>query len=133
MHLIVCVDDRYGMSFCGRRLSRDKEVSAHILNLSSHNNLWIHPSSKILFPESDVKTDPDFLQKAAAGDYCFVEITALPSKMESLESVILYHWNRAYPATVRFPIELIKDMRLVHTENFPGNSHDTITMERYTL
>lgn len=133
MHLIVCVDDRYGMSFCGRRLSRDKAVSAHILHISAHNELWIHPSSKILFPDLNVKTDPDFLSKAKEGSYCFVETTALPDKMENLESVILYHWNRAYPATVKFPQELLKDMHLAHTEEFPGNSHDKITMERYTL
>lgn len=133
MHLIVCVDDRYGMSFCGRRLSRDRAVSTHILNLTSGNTLWMHPSSKLLFPESDVKTDPAFLDKAAEGDYCFAETITLPPAMENLESVILYHWNRAYPATIKFPRELLKDMHLAHSEDFPGNSHDTITMERYTL
>ena len=133
MHLIVCVDDRYGMSFCGRRLSRDRAVSAHILSLTSGSILWMHPASKLLFPDGKVKTDPAFLDKAADEDYCFAETAALPSVMENLESVILYHWNRTYPATVTFPRELIKDMRLACREDFPGNSHETITMERYTL
>ena len=133
MHLIVCVDDRYGMSFCGRRLSRDRAVSAHILSLTSGSILWMHPASKLLFPDGNVKTDPAFLDKAADEDYCFAETAALPSVMENLESVILYHWNRTYPATVTFPRELIKDMRLACREDFPGNSHETITTERYTL
>lgn len=133
MHLIACVDDRFGMSFCGRRLSRDKKVSERILHLTAGKKLWIHPTSKILFPEETVLTDPAFLNKAAAGDYCFTETVPLPQKIENLESVTLYHWNRAYPSTIRFPMSLLEGMHLVNREDFPGNSHDKITVEQFTL
>jgi len=132
MHLIVCVDERDGMAFCGRRLSRDRVVTEHILKQTAGSNLWIAPASAILFPEGNVQTDADFLKKAQAGEYCFCEVTPLPESIENLESVILYHWNRAYPSNLRFPRALLNDMELVSTEEFPGNSHDNITMERYT-
>lgn len=133
MHLIVCVEDRYGMSFCGRRLSRDRVVTDHILHMVSESKLWIHPESAILFPKEKVQADTDFLKNTKIGDYCFVEVTPLPENIENLESVTLYHWNRAYPSTMKFPQNLLTSMHLICKEDFPGNSHDMITMERYTL
>lgn len=131
MHLIVCVDERDGMSFCGRRLSRDKAVYAHILNITSGHRLWTSPQSAALFPDGTVYSDPEFLQKAGAGDYCFAE-TAV-NNVQNPESVILYKWNRRYPSTERLPTALLAGMRLSSTEEFSGNSHDKITMERYVL
>ena len=133
MHLIVCVDDRDGMAFCGRRLSRDREVYAHIRKLTHGHKLWMHPASAQLFSGDAVVHDTSFLELAGQGDYCFAETTPLPSRIANLESVILYHWNRAYPSNLRFPRSLLENMHLVYTEDFPGNSHDTITMEHYTL
>lgn len=133
MHLIFCIDDRDGISFCGRRLSRDSALNEHILRLSAGHILWMNHDSSKLFPEDTVVADADFLCKAGPGDYCLVETTPVPDTLENLESVILYHWNRSYPSTVKFPRELLSGMRLVHTEYFPGNSHEKITMERYTL
>ena len=133
MHLIVCVDNRYGMSFCGRRLSRDRAVTDHILHITADNKLWVDPVSACLFPEGSVQIDPEFMEKTQDGEYCFSEITPLPCEIPNLESVILYHWNRDYPSTMKFPQELLCNMHLVHAEDFPGNSHDKITMEQYTL
>lgn len=131
MHLIFCVDDRDGLSFCGRRLSQDREVTAHILSRTADTNLWILPYSAKLFPAGSMIADPDYLSKAEMGDYCFVEKGPLPNVWENVESVTLYHWNRAYPSTERFPRELLEVMTLEVTEEFPGYSHETITMERF--
>ena len=133
MHLIVCIDDRDGMAFCGRRLSRDRAVTDHIMHVTAGSKLWMHPASVSLFPDANVQAEPAFLEKAQAGDYCFAETTPLPPDIKNLESVILYRWNRAYPSTLRFPRSLLHAMHLVNTEDFPGNSHEIITMEQYTL
>lgn len=131
MHLIICVDDRDGMSFCGRRLSRDRELCAHMLRITQGAKLWMSPYSAKLFPGEDVLADADFQRKAGSGDYCFVETDPLLPDYENLESVILYHWNRSYPATVKFPRTLLKDMHMESVEEFPGSSHEKITMEKY--
>ena len=133
MHLIFCIDDRDGLSFCGRRLSQDRELNRHMLNLTAGHNLWMSPYSAKLFPAGSVQIGEDFQQKAAAGDYCFLETAPVLDTYENLESVILYHWNRSYPSTQKFPRSLLQKMRLEHTEEFPGNSHEKITMERYVL
>lgn len=132
MHLIVCLEDRGGMAFAGRRVSSDRFVTDHILKISSGCKLWVSPASGDIFPETDVLISPEFLEEAGRGDYCFADVTPLPSKLEGLESVTLYHWNRTYPSTVKFPRELLSGMELTHTEEFPGYSHETVTMERYT-
>ena len=132
MHLFVCVDERDGLSFCGRRLSRDRRVTEHILRLTEGGNLWMSTYSAKLFPGSAICVAGDFQRKARAGDYCFVETTLLDT-YDNLESVILYHWNRAYPATVHFPRKLLDGMKLAEVQEFPGSAHERITMERYTL
>ena len=131
MHLIFCVDERDGLSFCGRRLSQDRELISHMLNLTSGSELWIHPYSAKLFPAGSALLDEDYLRKANKGDYCFVEKGPFPEVWKSVESVTLYHWNRAYPSTERFPRSLLKNMYIETTEDFSGNSHEKITMERY--
>lgn len=128
MHLILCVDDRNGLSFCGRRLSRDRMLIEHMLKLSTGKRIWVHPYSLPLFPADTVTAHEVFLNQAQAGEYCFAEISQLP---ETAESVILYRWNRAYPATETLPQNFLSSMRLVHMEEFPGSSHEKITMEKY--
>lgn len=133
MHLIICVDDRDGLSFCGRRLSRDSRVCEHILALAEGHKLWMHPDSAKIFPGAVVLTDEDFQNQAGQGDYCFLEVTPPLDAYENLESVTLYHWNRTYPATVKLDRKILSSLHLTHTEEFPGNSHETITVKRYTL
>ena len=130
MHLIVCIDDRDGMHFGGRRLSSDCTLTEYILNLASAAKLWMNAYSAKLFPADAVCVAEDFLLQAGEGEYCFVETTALTEKL-SLESVTLCRWNRRYPFTEVFPRELLKGMHLAHSQDIPGNSHDTITIERY--
>lgn len=131
MHLIVCIDDRDGMSFCGKRLSSDRFVTERILRLTSGSLLWMHPYSQPLFAGRSVCPDEDFLQKCGKGEFCFAENVPVTVKNDSVESVTLFRWNRHYPATLKFPRELLAGFRLVHTEDFPGNSHDKISVERY--
>ena len=132
MHLIVCVDERDGLSFCGRRLSRDGVLYRHMLDLASGQKLWMNGYSAKMFADDTVCVHEDFLSKACPGDFCFLENAPLPETNEALESVILYHWNRAYPSNVRFPRALLEGMHLERKEEFPGRSHEMITMEWYT-
>ena len=133
MHLILCVDNRDGLSFCGRRLSRDRRLCEQILQLTTGSTLWMSAYSEPLFPGASVRVDEDFQHRAGKGEYCFLEVTPLLDAYNDLESVILYHWNRDYPATTKFPRTLLDAMHLAYSEEFPGSSHEMITMERYTL
>ena len=49
---------------------------------------------------------------------------------EKIEKIILYRWNRVYPADVHFPIDF-SGWKLVQAEEFAGSSHEKITEEIY--
>ena len=58
MIVIVCVDQRNGLAFNGRRQSRDRMVAADILKESAGRRLWMTPSSRRLFlPEAEIVVD----------------------------------------------------------------------------
>lgn len=131
MILIACVDERMGMAFNRRRQSRDKAVYADIA--AANTRIWLSPRSSMLFEgfDADICADEDFAQKAFSGEFCFVEF-APPAKFESrVEKIILYHWNRSYPADTKFDIPL-DSWLLESTVEFPGSSHEKITKEVYT-
>ena len=53
-----------------------------------------------------------------------------PEKIQEseTETIILYRWNRKYPADHYFSIDLTQ-WKLMETTEFPGNSHEKITKE----
>ena len=76
--------------------------------------------------------DDDFLQEAVDGDYCFVEDTALKPYERWIEKIIVFRWNRAYPADQHFDIDLCGgNWKLSTSDDFAGHSHERITMEVY--
>ena len=128
MILIACVDDNMGMAFNNRRQSQDRVLRDRLLERVGTAKLWMSPYSARQFevlPES-AQVCEDFLSRAGAGEYCFVELEC----PEKAEEVMLYHWNRAYPADVRFTLKLEHFRRVEQTE-FSGSSHPKITEEIY--
>ena len=80
MIVIVCTEDRGGMLFNNRRVSKDRTVIQKILELSEGKKLWIHPFSEKLFEQEHPENccvDENFLEKAGEGDICFVENQSL--------------------------------------------------------
>lgn len=135
MHIIVCLDDNSGMLFAGRRQSMDKALRKHVLQLAGECRLWMNAYSAKQFAErsGNMTVAEEFLEKAGQGEFCFVENTPLNSCAGKIEDVILYRWNRVYPSDVKFPTALLEGRHLASVTEFPGNSHETITQERYTL
>ncbi len=132
MKIIVCLDDRNGMLFHKRRQSSDRVLTGKIIELAGESTLWMHPYSQKLFDGTaqNICVDPLFLKRAGQGDYCFVETEDVSAYAASIEEIILFRWNRAYPADLYFPVELLKAFgRKDHVLTFCGNSHDKITME----
>ena len=62
---------------------------------------------------------------------CFVENISVASAAERVEQVYLFHWNRAYPGDLFFDLPLEDGWELTLEEEFPGSSHETITLEVY--
>ena len=127
MILTVCVDDRMGISFGGRRQSKDTEVRRKLWALSG-GNLRMSDYSARQFDES-VYHGSDYLSGAKKGHWCFAENSDYEDFAENIEKIVLFRWNRHYPADAhfRFPGK----WALTASEEFPGSSHEKITMEVY--
>ena len=73
------------------------------------------------------------MDQAAAGEFCFVEDQDITPYAARIEKIILFRWNRTYPADVYFNMELLSSgWILKETEEFEGSSHEKITEEVYT-
>lgn len=131
MILIVCLDNKNGMQFGGRRQSRDFVVCSRILEITSGSHLWMNAYSGKIFQGvmANIRIDNAFLENAGAGDFCFAENVNVAPFLDKAEKLIVFRWNRHYPADLRFPG--IESWNKISTEDFPGNSHDKITMEVY--
>lgn len=132
MKLIVCLDDKNGMLFNKRRQSSDQILCRKILTLSEDGVLWMHPYSRPLFDDScgQIRTDDHFMEKARPGEYCFAENIDVSPYLPCAGEIIIFRWNRVYPADLRFP-GIPAGFQMVKSEEFPGFSHDRITMEVY--
>lgn len=133
MILIVVVDDNMGMLFNRRRQSQDRMLNDKILELTEASCLWTNRYTAALFREDkcpQLNIDENCLREAAPGEYCFVEDLDISSAEKWIEKIILFHWNRSYPADLFFPLSL-EGWKMTGSQEFSGYSHEKITMEVY--
>ena len=128
MNFIVCVDQNNGRMFHERRQSRDRNVINDILQYIGNAKLWMNGYSSKLFAQVDgnICIDNRFLHKAKQQDFCFVENESL--KDVDVSKVILYRWDKVYPADLFLDVDLHSYI-LSEILEFQGYSHDKITRE----
>lgn len=134
MVAIVCLDDRNGMCFNHRRQSQDACLRSRVMELARGSRLWMAPCSAQQFAseEGEICVSDSFLEEAGRGDYVFVEDRALAPFLEKLEKLVVFRWNRVYPGDRYFDLDLTDRQWLrVEAVDFPGKSHERITMEVY--
>ena len=135
MILIECVDDRGGIAFNHRRQSSDSVVRDRILDLTAGSRLWMNEYSAKQFDVDampQINISGEFLNEAVPGDYCLVEDVSVATYEKWVEQIILFKWNRVYPQDRAFDIDLTQNRwKLQSTEDFPGHSHENVTMEVY--
>lgn len=137
MIAIVCVDDKGGIMFNHRRQSQDRIMRQRILNITQGRPLWMNTYSAKQFTNdgclNKIHIDNDFPQKAADGDFAFFEGDSLAAVDERLERVIIFRWNRTYPADQYLDIDLEKDgWNCERVGDFKGSSHEQISEDVYT-
>lgn len=133
MKVIVCLDESNGMLFNKRRQSQDVLVRQDIMNHLYGSKLWMNDYSLKQFKDEicpSIMADEDFLEKADVDDYCFVENLPLASYEQKISTLIIYGWNRRYPADFYFDIDL-QNWEMTEEIEFIGNSHEKITKTTY--
>ena len=128
----VCIDDRGGMLFNHRRQSQDRLLREDLLAEAAGRPLWMNSYSLRQFPSPppNLCVDEEFLDRAGPGELCFVETVDPAPWRERMEGVILYRWNRRYPADLYCTLPL-EDFVLEERREFAGSSHECITREVY--
>lgn len=129
MQVIITVENRNGMLFNHRRVSRDQKVSERILAYCKEKKLWMNAYSAKLFENNpQIRVSETFLEQKDA--ICFVENQDVTPYLPEIDTIILFHWNRDYPADFFFTVDL-SEWNRIHQEEFAGKSHEKITMEVY--
>lgn len=140
MKLIICRDENNGILFRKKRLSRDSSIIEKIISLIGDNQLIIGEYSKGLFTTYALPNI--FVANATSINdnegYIFIEnnldILENESLRDSIDTVIIFNWNRHYPSTTKLDKVIdLSNFNLESTEDFKGTSHDKITMEVYKL
>lgn len=135
MNIIVCLDERNGMSFNKRRQSRDRAVITMVSKIIDGRCIRMHPKSQQLFSGLDMKIHAcvEYLETAGENDWCFIETENILPYMGFVQKIVIFRWHRAYPFDLRFPAErLITDFSRVSIADIQGFSHPIITMEVYS-
>lgn len=133
MTLILCADERNGLLFNHRRLSRDSALCAHILELCGEKTIWMNAYSASIFPPNtpNIRVCENFTEEVKSGECCFVENTEFSPILQRVKRIVLYRYNRSYPSDTKLPDDLFFGRELVSTVDFAGSSHSCITQEVY--
>lgn len=131
MKIFVCVDNRNGIMFNNRRVSRDSVLNQKVIDICGENPLYVSLYSSKLFEKySNVIVSNDFINKVSKDDFAFVE-DIIPSE-EDIDEVYLFKFNRNYPADTHLEIDLENgNYKKIEESDFVGSSHDEITLEVY--
>lgn len=128
MNIIVCLDNKNGMMFNNRRQSRDKYIINDIKKTIGNNDIYIFDEySNSLFENSINTVLYDGITDNA---YFFAENIHLKQFEDRTEQLIVYRWNKVYPADFFLDINL-SNYKKIKSEDFCGNSHKIITKEIY--
>ena len=132
MKIIVCLDDNNGMTFNCRRQTKDREVRRDMLFLVRDQELWLNTYSWKQFDPNkiypQIHVDENFPAHAPENAYCFLESSDYLINKYNVTEVVIYRWNRRYPADTYFEFDFT-GWKKESEKQFAGFSHEKITRE----
>lgn len=139
MTCVVCVEDRGGVMFNHRRVSRDAVVTERILKIAAEDGpLNITSYTLPLLPQNEIPPcvvhlcdHPVF---EPSGTSWLEDTVGDLHPNESVHKLVIFRWNRTYPFDTAFDQNTFfsgSNWILKIQENFSGKSHEKITMEVY--
>lgn len=136
---IVCIENRYGMLFNKRRVSKDIELIKWLLEYIQPYKLWYNSYTSALFKDLDIQPldnvicDEEFIKKAEEHDYCLIENVDITQYREYYNEIIVCKWNRDYPSDVKLNINESDVTTREIIAEIVGKSHKNITIELWKL
>ena len=107
-------------------------VIQDVLTCFADKKIYVSQYSAPLFEGSQAVVCDGLLDVADAQDVCFTEKQTLGGYVDKISTLIIYRWNRRYPADLYFDVEPEKcGFRLAESAELVGWSHEKITKEVY--
>lgn len=132
MNVIICLDDNNGMLFNNKRQSRDKALLSDIFCDLKDEMLFITEFSEKLMAEySDRIIICESVSKLENGKWFFCENVDLTAFADKIEKLVVYKWNRVYPADFNCSLDFSL-FNLESESDFEGNSHSVITKQIFS-
>ena len=133
MIAVVCLDDRNGICFNKRRQSSDRVLCEKLVAVVGNGQLRMNNYSAALFSDCTDKfvVDEKFWEHTKKDDYCFFEDGTVNEIAATAKQILVFRWNRQYPADTWFLQDHLCNRCMLHTEDFSGSSHERITLEVY--
>lgn len=125
MTLILWTGKNGALLFNGRRCSRDRAVIADILSEYAPSDICVSPYSTSVFADGRVIS-----QLSQVGDgVLFLEDLPLSPALAQASKIIVYRFDRVYPADVR--LEIPESFAITESRELKGFSHEKIIREVY--
>lgn len=129
MNVIICLDDNKGMLFNNRRQSRDKAVLSDIFCDLKDEKLYItHFSEKLMADYRYNIYVQENVSLIGEGRWFFCENVDLTDFADKIEKLVVYKWNRVYPADFNCNLDFSL-FNLESESDFEGSSHPVITKQ----
>lgn len=131
--VVLCLDNKNGMTFFGKRQSRDKNLISELVSSNHRRKIYSENYSSILFDGYEgVNFSDNPLEICEDGGTCFIEKSDVTPYLDDIDIFIIYKWNKSYPADKFFTVNLRQQgYTLLGKVDIVGNSHDKITKETY--
>lgn len=136
MVVICCIDDNFGMMFNSRRQSQDKCLRETLLQISKNGILKMNSYSFKQFSKYNAKNiivDENFILDTDENSFCFVENISIDIVKDKIKKIILFKWNRVYPADFYFDKSILQNFILTSSFEFKGSPHEIITQEDWII
>jgi hypothetical protein len=118
------------MMFNKRRQSQDSVLRERVLALVPGTLYMSAYSAKQFGENAKISVCEGFPTDLKENDFYFAEDAEISP--DNIQKIIIYRWNRHYPADKRFEFDLSSlGFEKASAENFIGSSHPTITEEIY--
>ena len=132
MKLIVMIDNDNGMLFNRRRLSHDLVLTEHLSQMIGDTPVWMNSYTALYYQIhfKNAVVSNHFMTEASHDEYCICETESVAQYEGLIDVIYLYKWNRDYPSTLKFDLDL-SGWILKESTDFAGSSHEKITEEIY--
>lgn len=134
INFIVCVDDRMGVAFNRRLLSRDKYIDGYLEELSESGRV-VADNNYIKYIDNENYENSENISEEELRDneeniniFCSSKDTLSYSKIA--DRVTVFFWNRRYPSDVQFDYDYVRNNFQLqkHEDDIEGSTH-SLTME----